>query len=125
MTKSKKSAQPAPENKGFLKLAGEALSVLGSDIVEGKEKVVEAASEKITVFKQAVGKIIHREKPGKPAKKKAAAKTAKKVAKAPVKKAAKKKQPARRVKKVAPAARASKAVAVSKKKVKKTAKAKK
>jgi predicted metal-dependent phosphoesterase TrpH len=93
MSKSKAPSQPE-QHKGFLELAGEALHVLGSDIAEGKDKVVEVASEKITVLKKAVGKIIHKKKSATPAKK--SAKPAKKKAaaskrsKAPAKKAVKK-----------------------------------
>jgi hypothetical protein len=78
----KKQTQPAGEHqKGFLALAGEALHVLGEEIVEGKDKVVETASEKFTQLKKAVGKIAHKKKaPAKRAVKKA-------VKKRPAKKA--------------------------------------
>lgn len=88
MSKAKKvvqPAQPAPstpadhDGKGFFALAGEAFAVLGEEIVEGKDKVVEVAAAKITAVKKAIKKIAH---------KKAAKKTAKKVAKKAVKKAA-------------------------------------
>jgi len=118
MSKAKKPEQPAEQNKGFLKLAGEALSVLGSDIVESKDKVVEVAAEKLTVFKEAIGKIVHKKKQAKPAKKTAASKKQVKVS---VKKSAKKKQPARRTTKAVSGARISKSVTASKKTVKKTA----
>ena len=98
----KKQTQPTAEaHKGFLALAGEALHVLGEDIVEGKDKVVETAAEKFTQIKQAVGKITHKKKAPvkrvakkaarKAPAKKAAKKAAKKVAKKAVKKVAKKK----------------------------------
>jgi hypothetical protein len=118
MSKAKKPVQPAEQNKGFLKLAGEALSVLGGDIVESKDKVVEVAAEKFTVFREAVGKIVHKKKPAKPAKKTAAGK---KQAKASVKKSTKKKQPAKGTTKAASGAKVSKSVTASKKTVKKTA----
>ena len=114
MSKSKKSANPEHDGKGFLALAGEALSVLGEEIKEGKDKVVEVAAEKITVFKKAVKRITH--------KKKAAVK---KVAKkAPVKKVAKKAVavPKKAVKKAAKKAPAKKAAAAPKKAAKKIAK---
>jgi hypothetical protein len=94
MKKTKKET-PAPPHadKGFLELAGEAMSVLGHEIVEGKDHLVSAASEKIDAVKKAIGKI------GK--KKAAAKKKVKAVAKkAPIKKAAAKKV-VKAVKKVA------------------------
>jgi hypothetical protein len=92
MSKSKKTAASGHDNKGFLELAGEALSVLGTDIADGKDKVVEVASEKITVFKRAVGNIIHKKSPAKSSKPKAAVK---KKAKPPAKERVKKPQPKR------------------------------
>jgi hypothetical protein len=99
MSKSKKAVQPASDEKGFIALAGEAFSVLGHEIMEGKDKVVEVASEKFTAVKKAIKKITHKKAAPKkkvaPAKKKAVvvkkAVAAKKVApKKAVKKAAKK-----------------------------------
>jgi hypothetical protein len=99
MSKSKKETQPAPadhEGKGFFALAGEAFAVLGEEIVEGKDKVVEVAAAKFTAAKKAINKITHK-KTARPAKKaaarpakKAVKKVAKKAAARPVKKAAKK-----------------------------------
>jgi uncharacterized membrane protein len=92
----KKTTQPAKQihkEKGFLALAGEALHVLGDDIIEGKDKVVEAASEKFAAVKKTINKITHKKAaPVKRTVKKAAKKiAAKKTAtKKPVKKAAKK-----------------------------------
>jgi hypothetical protein len=106
MQKSKKTARPEHDGKGFLALAGEAFAVLGEEIVEGKDKIVEAASERITAVKKAIKK--YRNKKAAPAKKAAAKKVAKKAPakkaagkKAPVKKAAKKviKKPAPKKKK--------------------------
>jgi hypothetical protein len=99
MSKARKETKPAPadhDGKGFLALAGEAFSVLGEEIVEGKDKVVEVAAAKITAVKKAIKKITHnkvarapkRAKKG-PAKKGPVKKAAKKTA-APPKKAAKK-----------------------------------
>ena len=57
MKKTKKENAPAShEGKGFLTLAGEALSVLGEEIVEGKDKLVAAASEKMNEVKKAIKK---------------------------------------------------------------------
>jgi hypothetical protein len=102
MSKAKKESQPATpahEGKGFLALAGEAFAVLGDEIAEGKDKVVEAAGAKITAVKNAIKKIAHKKtartaksvkKPGKksPAKKSPGKKAP--VKKAPAKKVAKK-----------------------------------
>lgn len=110
MSKSKKPSDTSKE-KGFLSLAGEAFSVLGHDIVEGKDKVVEVASEKITAIKEGVGHLLHPKKAvPKKASKKAAPKKAvprKAAAKKPAtaKKAASKKassRPKTPVKKTAP-----------------------
>src|ERR1700722_16585257 len=97
MSKATKKAQPAPEKqeeKGFFALAGEAFAVLGGEIVEGKDKVVEVAAAKITSVKKAINKITHKKKaaPKKavPSAKKAPAK------RATPKKAAAKKAPAKR-----------------------------
>lgn len=92
-TTRKRVSATAHDGKGFLELAGEALSVLGTDIVEGKDKVVEVATEKITVFKRAVGNIIHKKNAGRSSGTKAAAG---KKAKSPVRTAAKKSQPKKR-----------------------------
>ena len=44
MKKTKKaSSAPSHPDKGFLELAGEAMSVLGHEIVEGKDHLVSAA----------------------------------------------------------------------------------
>jgi ribosome-binding protein aMBF1 (putative translation factor) len=117
MSKAKREPQPAPpahEGKGFLALAGEAFAVLGEEIVEGKDKVVEVAAAQITAVKKAIKKITHKKaaRPSKSVKKKAVKKTpakkapAKKVvsatkkvvkkAKSVAKKAVKKKAPPRR-----------------------------
>ena len=99
MSKAKKAAQPGPaahEGKGFLALAGEAFSVLGEEIIEGKDKVVEVTAARITAVKKAIKKITHK----------------KAVKKAPVKKVAKKGV-------VAPKKVAKKAVTAPKKAAKK------
>jgi ribosome-binding protein aMBF1 (putative translation factor) len=97
MSKAKKESQPATpahQGKGFLALAGEAFAVLGDEIAEGKDKVVEVAGAKITAVKNAINKITHKKTARtaksvkKPAKKKPAKKTPGK--KAPAKKVAKK-----------------------------------
>jgi hypothetical protein len=85
MSKAKKAAKPAPsahEGKGFLALAGEAFAVLGEEIIEGKDKVVEVTAAKITAVKKAIKKITHKKtaRPSKSAKKTPAKKVAKKVA---------------------------------------------
>jgi hypothetical protein len=93
MKKTKNApAHAAHDGKGFLELAGEAVAVLGEEIVEGKDKIVEVASEKFSAVKKAIKKFT---------KKKAA--PAKKVKKKAVKKALKK-----AVKKSRPAARKAK-----------------
>ena len=93
---AKKTAAKQPNNeKGFLALAGEALHVLGEEIVHGKDKVVEVTAEKFTAVKKAIGKITHK----KAAKKKVAKKAAvvpKKAVKKAVKKVAKKAVPAKK-----------------------------
>ena len=88
MSKAKKPAHPGHDGKGFFELAGEAFSVLGEEIVEGKDKIVEVTAEKITAVKKAIKKITHKKKaPKKAAPKKAVKKAVKKVTKkAPVKK---------------------------------------
>jgi hypothetical protein len=95
MKKSKK------EEKGFLELAGEAMTVLGHEIVEGKDKLMDVASEKITAVKKAIKKISKKKKavvpkaksiPVKKVAKKAVKKTAPKV----IRKTAKKKTPAKK-----------------------------
>ena len=93
MKKTKKTtAQPAPE-KGFLELAGEAMTVLGHDIIEGKDKMVELASEKFTDVKKAIKKKLSKKKTVvKKAATKAAAKKPVMVTKKPFKKAAPKKK---------------------------------
>jgi len=85
MSKAKKSTQPttaAHEGKGFFALAGEAFSVLGDEIVEGKDKVVEVAAAKITAVKKAIKKITHKKSPAarRPVKKAGAKRPAKKAA---------------------------------------------
>jgi hypothetical protein len=82
-----------PDHKGFLNLAGEAFVVLGAEIVEGKDKVVEVMGEKFTTLKSAISNLTHKKKKARP--KKAVKKAA------PVKKVAKKAAVAK--KKVAPA----------------------
>jgi F0F1-type ATP synthase epsilon subunit len=88
MKKTKKENVPAShEGKGFLTLAGEALSVLGEEIVEGKDKLVAAASEKINEVKKAIKKAA--KKKAAPARKKKSV-AAKKPSKKPVVKTARK-----------------------------------
>jgi len=90
----KQSPSTNEPQKGFIALAGEALHVLGEEIVEGKDKVVETAAEKFTQLKAAVGKLTHKKKaaPRQVVKKNAARKsTAKKTGKkVPKKKTARK-----------------------------------
>jgi hypothetical protein len=81
-----KKTRAAHNGKGFLALAGEALSVLGEEIVEGKDKVVEVAAEKFTAVKKAVKKFAHKKTPARSVKKKATS-----AGKAAVKKVAGKK----------------------------------
>lgn len=66
-----------------MELAGEALHVLGEEIVEKKDKVVESAAGKFSQLKKAVSKITHKKKsaPAKRVAKKAVKKVAKKVPK--------------------------------------------
>ena len=107
MSKAKKVSQPAPaahEGKGFLALAGEAFAVLGEEIAEGKDKVVEVAGAKITAVKNVIKKITHKK----------AARTANSVKK-PAKKTPAKKAPAKKVAKKA----GKKVVRTAKKAVKK------
>ena len=47
-----KKQKPAQKEKGFLALAGEAFVVLGEEIIEGKDKVVEVAADKFTAVKK-------------------------------------------------------------------------
>jgi hypothetical protein len=109
MKKTKQAPAPAHNGKGFLALAGEAFHVLGEEIVEGKDKVVHAASEKFIAVKKSIQKITH--KKAAPAVKKAvkkaapkkvagkvaaAAATPKKVVKKAAKKVAKKKASAKK-----------------------------
>ena len=54
MKKTKASKKVKTNDKGFLELAGEAFSVLGAEIVEGKDKLVEVASEKIEGIKKTI-----------------------------------------------------------------------
>ncbi|MDP4148673.1 MAG: hypothetical protein Q8927_21550 [Bacteroidota bacterium] len=73
MKKVNTPSKSAPEQEGFLSLAGKALSVLGEDIVEGKDKMMEVASEKFTAIKKTIKKITHKKAaPARKAKKKAA-----------------------------------------------------
>jgi hypothetical protein len=107
MSKSKKETPPvtpAHEGKGFLALAGEAFAVLGEEIIEGKDKVVEVTAAKITAVKKAIKKITHKKpvRPAKPVKKApakkgaVAKKSAGKSAAGPKKKAAAPKKAAKK-----------------------------
>lgn len=96
MKKTNQTGASAPREKGFFALAGEAFHVLGEEIVEGKDKVVEVAADKFSAVKQAIHKITH--KNSAPTRR-----TVKKVAK-----------------KAAPKKAAGKVVAASKKVVRKT-----
>ena len=85
MSEAKKAARPglsAHEGKGLLALAGETFGVFGEEIIEGKDKVVEVTSAKITAVKKTIKKITHKRtgRPSKPAEKTPAKKVAKKVA---------------------------------------------
>jgi hypothetical protein len=99
MKKATKATKPAQAEEGFLSLAGKALSVLGEEIVEGKDKVMEVASEKFTAIKKTINKITHKKTATARKAKKKTATVKKKVATAkkpaaparkPVKKAARK-----------------------------------
>src|SRR5580658_1623074 len=85
MSKARKETQPAPaadhEGKGFFALAGEAFAVLGEEIVEGKDKVVEVAAAKFTAVKKAIKKIAHKKtaRASRPEKKAGTKKVAKKA----------------------------------------------
>lgn len=110
MKKTKKSSPDSSHpDKGFLELAGEAMSVLGHEIVEGKDHLVSAASEKIDAVKKAIGKIgkkkaapkkkakaVAKKAPAKKAVAKKVVKAAKKVVKKAAKKVIKKKAPAKK-----------------------------
>jgi hypothetical protein len=76
MKKTKQPATPAHNGKGFLALAGEAFHVLGEEIIQGKDKVVEVTAEKFTAVKSAIHKITHKKNaaPKKAAKKASAGK---------------------------------------------------
>jgi hypothetical protein len=121
MSKAKQQPEPMPakpEEKGFLALAGEAFSVLGEEIVQGKNKVVEVAVAKITSVKKSIDKITHKKKATRsrkaaPKKGSSAAKKAKPAAKKG-KPAAKKAKPAARKAKPAPK-KAAKKKAVARK----------
>jgi hypothetical protein len=76
MTKAKKTTTQPAHEKGFFELAGEAMTVLGHNVLEGKDKLVEVASEKFTDVKKAIKKKFAKKKA---VVKKAAKKTVKKV----------------------------------------------
>ncbi len=96
MKKTKKAAPTEThDDKGFLELAGEAMTVLGHEIVEGKDKLVDMASQKITAVKKAMHKI-GKKKVVKKSVKKSVAKVAKKVAARVPQKSTKKKAPAKK-----------------------------
>jgi len=101
MKKTKATVPAGHEGKGFLDLAGEAMKVLGEEIVEGKDKLVDAASEKFASVKKAMKKKFATKKvtprlkrksaPAKKTAKKTGGRTATKASrKAAPKKAAKK-----------------------------------
>jgi hypothetical protein len=72
MKKTPKNTKSGPpDGKGFLTLAGEALSVLGGEIAEGKDKVMAAAAEKFTTVKKVISQKLSKKKT--PVKKKRAA----------------------------------------------------
>ena len=82
MKKSTTAPKKTNHEKGFIALAGEAFHVLGEEIIEGKDKVLEAASEKLTAVKKTFKNLTHK-KAAKPKStiKKAANKVVKKAAK--------------------------------------------
>jgi hypothetical protein len=87
---NKKTESPAPEKK-FLELAGEAMSVLGKEIIEGKDKLVAISVETFEDVKKVVKKKFAKKKAAvKKKAKKAAKKVVAKKKAVPVKKAAKK-----------------------------------
>jgi hypothetical protein len=96
MKKTNKPATQPHNDNGLLARAGEALHVLGEEIVHGKDIVVEAATEKLTVVKKAIRKIMHKKSatakkkpvPKKTVVKKKTVKAAKKIAKKIAKKSA-------------------------------------
>jgi hypothetical protein len=92
MSKSKKTTPQPEHKKGFMELAGEAMHVLGEEIVEGKDKLVAVTVETFTDVKEAVKKKFAKKKPvvKKAAKKVAAKKKAVAKKAAGVKKALKK-----------------------------------
>ncbi|MHA4806827.1 hypothetical protein ACX0G9_01905 [Flavitalea flava] len=95
MKKKTQSGKPAPNEKGFLALAGEAFHVLGEEIIEGKDKVVETAAEKFNDVKKAIKRITHKkEAPAKRVIKKIVKKTPSK--KSPSKKSPSKKSPSKK-----------------------------
>jgi hypothetical protein len=100
MKKKTQPATPAHNDKGFLALAGEALHVLGEEIVEGKDKVMEVAADKFAAVKKAIKNIAHK-------KVATSTRTTKKAVKKAVKKAAPKKAAKKVVHKVSAATRRS------------------
>src|ERR1700730_1953859 len=83
----KKSSKPAPaeaEVRGIFQQAGEVIGSIGNNIIEGKDKVLDAVSGEFQVVKKAFKKKFARKiatpaKSKKPAAKKAAKKTAPKA----------------------------------------------
>lgn len=93
--KNKSTKKKPAAAKTIFRKAGEAIGAIGHEIVEGKEKLVEASevvAEKFSDVKAAISKKIAGTPVKKVAKKKAAVakKTAKKLVKKAVKKIAKK-----------------------------------
>ena len=100
----KKSVQPVKRvtRKGFLALAGEAFHVLGEDIIEGKDKVLEVTAEKFASVKKKISDLTHKNQaPAKRTVKAAVKKTVPKAVKKTLPKTVKKAVP-KAVKKTVP-----------------------
>jgi hypothetical protein len=93
---SQEATSPHHDNKGFLNLAGEAFVVLGAEIAEGKDKVIEVVGEKITTLKSAISNLTHKKKKAKPNKPVKAAPKKALPAKAAAKKSPRKAAPSKK-----------------------------
>ena len=87
MNKEKKSSNKKGEHHSLMEMAGEKAGAIKDSIIEGKNKIISAAEEKLESVKKAIHDYTA---PAKKVAKKNATKTIKKVAKKVVKKVAKK-----------------------------------
>jgi hypothetical protein len=114
--KSTKRTSSESEGNSLLQKAGDVISNIGSQIVEGKDKVVEVVSEEYNVVKKAIKKKFA----GKKAPKKSVrvVRSKKAAKKSPVKKSSKaaKKSPAKKSSKAAKKSPAKKSSKAAKKK---------